>query len=169
MTSDISSELGTRLPAPWSRTFIWLGRSLLGLMLIVIVGSLGLLATVKSLNKSASAYVDTSVRAITSPWDAQAFLQRALPEVLPPDAQHSVPKSFEHFAVLGNLKTLKAPTGRIGHGAFPGTPILGFWADYRVAAEFEHGPAQLLMVLARTEDGWRIAALEISSPLFAPK
>lgn len=168
MTPGASSGIGTRLPAPWSRTFVWLGRSLLGLMLIVIVGSLGLLATVKALNNSATAYIDASVRAMTDPWDAQAFLQRALPEALPPDAQHSVPKTFEYFAVLGNLRTLNIPAGRIGHGALPGKSIPVLRADYRVRAEFEHGPAQLMMVLARVGDRWRIAALEISSPLFAP-
>lgn len=163
-----SAPGGSAAPAAsqWSATFVWLGRCLLGLMLIVIIGSLGLLATVKRLNQSAAAFVEEAIPAMAADWDGRAFLERAHPGILPPDAQQIVPKVFAQYAVLGPLDRVAQPTGRIGYGAYPGTPFLGFWAEYRARADFRAGPAQFRFVLAREADGWRIAGLDIASPVF---
>lgn len=161
-------ECARPMPPPvWRRTFVWLGRTMGGLTLILIVGSLGVLATVNAMNRSAADFAGDAVAAISDPWNAQAFIAKADPGALPENARKTVVKTFHHFSVLGNLQWVGAPAGRIGLGAYPGTAVRGLWAEYRVNAQYARGPAQYFLLVAHTQSGWRIAALEISSPLFA--
>lgn len=146
-----------------------LGNLFLAGVVVAIVAAAYLIVRTQNLNEDASRYVDRAVRAMVDPWSHQEMIKRAAPEMLRRGGEKFFPELFTWYSTLGKLKALGKPAGRVGTGAFPGTPIRGTWADFVVPAQFEAGPAEIKLTLKRTGEDWQIMNLQINSPAFAQK
>jgi len=111
----------------------------------------------------AAAYVRTAVTAMAQDWNPGELIRRASPEWLSPADYPGVERMFADLALLGALKSLQEPAGRVGSGPYPGTRITGPWAEYAVKGEFAAGACEFHMVLQRMDDGWRITGLRLDS------
>ena len=143
-----------------------LGNLVLATLVAAILYGGYLVVRTNTLAKDAAEYTDKAIRAVADPWSADEFVKRATPELLRQAGPQFMPKLFAWYAGLGKLKSLDRPAGRVGSGAYPGTSIMGTWADYSAHAEFDSGPAEILLILKRQGEGWQIANIQISAQAF---
>jgi hypothetical protein len=131
-----------------------------------------------TLDQNASAFAESSVRAITGTWNAREMMKRAAPEIMTPFVRQELPNSYARLnAKLGKLKSLGAPMSDNA----PPTP--GSAPDQHPApavssaphdGQIEHyvfnavfttgGPARVEIVL-RYRKKWQIVGLHVDSPL----
>lgn len=123
----------------------------------------------KRYNTEAAAFVRDGVAAMASQWSSAELIQRASPAWLTPADYPGVERLFGQLARLGKLKGLGQPTGRVGNGPYPGTRIVGGWAEYTVRGEFDAGPCEFRMILERAGDHWRIVGLDLVSETLTSK
>ncbi len=114
-------------------------------------------------NAAAAMFITQAVTAIAAGWDSQELVKRAAPEWLSPTDLAGMPGVFSQLSRLGKLKVLRAPSGRVGNGPYPGTLISDVWAEYSVAGDFDAGPSSFHMVLKRIDDGWQIYGFEVTA------
>lgn len=143
------------------------GHAVLALILAGVAYTGHVVLKTKRYNAEAAAYIRDGVAAMASDWNAAELLRRASPEWLSPADHPGVERLFVQLSGLGGLKALHDPTGRTGNGAYPGTRIQGDWAAYSIAGTFDAGTCEFHMVLERTDEGWRIAGLEVVSEALA--
>jgi hypothetical protein len=145
------------------------GNVLLALIVAGAVYAGTIVIKTKRDNAEAAAYTSEAVAAMAANWNAEELLKRAAPEWLSPADKSGLKVLFSRFTALGKLRSLHAPAGRVGNGAFPGTAINGTWAEYAVVGEFDAGPSEFRMVLKRVDDGWQVAAFQVRSEALAGK
>jgi hypothetical protein len=146
-----------RLDRLFNHLIVFLGLAILVAMLAVAAVAV----RTSAISREAAAYVEVNVPQIVNGWNPLELERRLVPEMVSPRVREGLVELFSALSSLGKLKELGKPTGRIGSGAFPGTTIDGTWADYAVDAEFDHGRMQILLILARGGDGWRIAGFSV--------
>lgn len=139
------------------------GNVLLALIVAGAVYAGYIVAKTKRDNAEAATFISEAVAAMATNWNAGELLQRAAPEWLSPADKVGLNGLFARLSVLGRLKVLHAPTGRVGNGSFPGTMINGTWAEYSVVGEFDGGMSEFRMVLKRVDNGWQVAAFQVFS------
>ena len=144
-----------------------LGNVLLAAIVAAILYGGYLVVGTNALARDASEYTDKAIRAVADPWSADEFVKRAAPELMRQVSPDFMPKLFAWYAGLGKLKSLGRPAGRVGSGAYPGTAIMGKWAEYSAHAEFDAGPADIALTLKKQGEGWQIVNIQISSPAFS--
>jgi len=150
-----------------SKLSIALGNIVAAALVVAIIYGGYLIVRTKQLNEDAAEYSERAIRAMVDPWDSNEFVKRAAPETMRQGGEKFMPELFAWYSALGKLKAIEKPIGRVGTGAFPGTAIRGTWADYSARAEFEAGPAEIILTLKRTGDTWQIANIEIRAEAFA--
>lgn len=119
-------------------------------------------------NATAAIFTTEAVTAMAAGWDSDELMKRAAPEWLSPADLAGMPGVFSHLSKLGKLKVLRAPSGRVGKGPYPGTMISDVWADYSVTGDFDAGPSRFRMILKRIDDGWQIYGFEVASNALTP-
>jgi hypothetical protein len=144
-----------------------LGNLVIAALAIAIVYGGYLVVRTKALNDDAAQYSEKAIRAMADPWNSEEFVKRAAPETMGQGGDKFMPELFAWYSALGKLKSVEKPTGRVGTGAYPGTAIIGTWADYSARAEFEAGPAEIGLILKRVGDTWQIANFQIRAEVFS--
>ena len=144
-----------------------LGNLVIAALVIAIIYGGYLVVRTKALNEDAAKYSEAAIRAMIDPWNSEEFVKRAAPETLRQGGEKFMPELFAWYSALGKLKAIEKPIGRVGTGAYPGTAIMGTWADYSARAEFEVGPAEIGLILKRAGDTWQIANIQIRAEAFA--
>ena len=139
------------------------GYALLALIVLGVLYAGQVVIKTKRYHAEAAAYVRDTVTAMAKGWDSGELIRRASPEWLSPSDYPGVELLFADLALLGKLKSLQLPTGRIGNGPYPGTRINGGWAEYKVQGEFDLGPCEFHLVLERLDRGWQVAGLQLQS------
>lgn len=140
------------------------------LLALIVAGAIyagSIVAKTKRDNAEAATFIGEAVAAMAANWNAEELLKRAAPEWLSPADKAGLKALFARFAMLGKLKALHAPAGRVGNGPFPGTRINGTWAEYAVVGEFDAGPSEFRMILKRVDQGWQIAGFQVLSEALA--
>jgi len=144
-----------------------LGNLVIAALAVAIVYGGYLVVRTKALNEDAAEYSQKAIRAMVDPWNSEEFVKRATPETMRQGGDKFMPELFAWYSALGRLKSVGKPIGRVGTGAYPGTAIIGTWADYSARAEFEAGPAEIGLILKRVGDTWQIANLQVRAEAFA--
>ena len=114
------------------------------------------------LDHEAETYVQTAVPKIVSPWNSQALIDCATPELMATvQSPEDIPNLFNTLRRFGSLKHLDAPKGTTITTAFmgKGTATLG---NYTVPAEFENGKAVISIQIKLEGDQWRINGFHVN-------
>lgn len=154
----------------------------LGAVFLALLVSLGIAAAVYvpklwKLERTAIAYVESSVPLIVANWDPAEVTKRAAPEFLVPSIQEGLPVVFAELSRLGKLRSLRKPEGGVVVADFQMAlsrsefrvrtrdQRLGpLWAEFVADAEFEAGPAKVKMTLVRRGNEWRIIGFWVRPP-----
>jgi hypothetical protein len=139
------------------------GYALIALIVLGIVYAGQIVIKTNRYHAEAAAYVRDAVTSMAISWNSGELIRRASPEWLSPADYAGVERLFADLALLGRLKSLDEPSGRIGNGPYPGTRINGAWAEYAVRGEFDLGPCEFRMILQRLDQGWQLAGLRLES------
>jgi uncharacterized RDD family membrane protein YckC len=142
-------------------SLIFLALALVGLCIAGGVGAASCVRETIDIEQSSRAYVDESVIAIVSSWNAAELIGRASPEFFQETPAEEVRQAYPHFAKqLGTLLYYD--------GATAGDMSVGWgepdFAQYQAVATFERGMATIDLTLLRHEDKWQIAEMRIKSP-----
>ena len=147
------------------RILLWLGGIFLGL-LVVVAAVMGYLAYLGSpLDASSKAYVDESVKAITSAWSKEELLKRASPQLQQVIKEEELGRLFAKLSQLGKLQEYEGSKGdaNISLTIQAGKVIT---ASYIASARFDKGPAQVTVRLIQNDGRWQILQFYVNSPIF---
>jgi hypothetical protein len=142
----------------------------LGITLLVVVACAALfLVWAFQQDKSARSYVASAVPAVFKEWDVEALRQRSSEELVnDPQFHDGVTQMFAMLgSALGRLKTMDEPKGSAGYNWGDASPAQGTYGDYLIRAQFEHGAAELRLIVVRERNAWRIRAFNVNSPVLA--
>jgi hypothetical protein len=142
-----------------------------GFALVISIAIIALIvyAVVKGpgFDQESQRYVDAAVPAIVSTWDKQALIDRSSPELMKAvkDKGDDWDKLFNFFRKLGHLKKYKGATGAINYSVTTqdGKVVT---AIYHAEADFESGPAEIVVLLVKHDQKWQIAGFTINSKAF---
>jgi hypothetical protein len=134
-------------------------------LVVVIAGGTGIGALMRygrALDAESQAFIDTAVPAITTHWDKQAFLERAMPAMRAGFTSGGGAAIFESYTQLGPLVEYQKAVGQ-AHMAY----IFGqggqVSATYDAAEKFENGEATLHLVLSKRDGAWLIRNFSVDS------
>ena len=147
------------------RILLWFGGIFLGL-LVVVAAVMGYLAYLgPSLDASSKAYVDESVKAITSAWSKEELLKRASPQLRQVIKEEELGRLFAKLSQLGKLQEYEGSKGdaNISLTMQAGKVIT---ASYIANASFDKGPAQVTVRLIQNDGQWQILQIYVNSPIF---
>jgi hypothetical protein len=135
-------------------------------ILVVIVGiALAYFAyTGGALDKESKAYADSAIPAITANWDMAELQNRLSPEFKTTLKSGDLEKLYAQFRRLGPLRKYNGVRGDATIGVTPNGKMVT--ARYIGSAEFETGPAEVLLALIRHGDQWQILGFRINSRVF---
>lgn len=150
------------------KVFIVLG----GIFLVVLIiggGGITYMAiTGNALDRQSKAYADTAIPAIVDGWNEGALETRESPEFRTDVNRPDLDRGFSMLRKLGNLKRYD---GAKGEARIWITPEHGkqITASYIGSAEFDGGPAQIILRLIKHGNQWQILAFRVNTPLFLRK
>jgi hypothetical protein len=113
------------------------------------------------LTRDATTYIESEVPKIVQNWNPQELIGRAAPELTSTiKSKGDIDRLFEMFRQLGSLKQLDTPTGgvHIWMSTYKGSSAVG---NFTAHAEFDNGPATIIIQLLRMDDTWKINGFEI--------
>ncbi len=145
--------------------FIVLGAIFLTLILLGAVG-IGISAFKgAALDKESRAYVDATVPAIISSWNAQELLSRASPEFKQTTGPDDVERFFQTLSPLGKMQQYQGSQGQsvISRILGKGTTIS---ANYFIKAEFEGGSVKIYVKLIKHGNLWQIGGFHVE-PIYS--
>jgi hypothetical protein len=143
-----------------------------GLFVLLIAVGVGLgIWTIRSADhgpKSARAYVDEAVPAITAHWDSNELTTRAAPALL---RVTDAGKLKVLFVWLSTLGPLQAYQGASLQGTAVQTSPAGTITTtrYLASAHYEHGDARIDVLLIRDGALWQILGFHVNSAALAPQ
>lgn len=113
--------------------------------------------------KDAQAYADESIRAIAKTWDVNELEKRASPEFKGEEPHHAMAGRMEDCKErLGSLESVgKTESFSFNTGA---TTSEGAYQQVtmRIRAEFEKGPAEITITVAKAPAGWQINQFRVN-------
>jgi hypothetical protein len=122
------------------------------------------------LSDEASTYLDGEVPKIVQNWNSQELIDAASPELSAGiNKGGGLDQMFTMFRQLGALKHLDQPSGgvRMGASTEHGSYTVG---NFSISADFESGPAEILVQVLKIGDTWKINGFRINSNVFlSPK
>lgn len=124
----------------------------------------------KEIKAQTSAFVTETVTAISKDWNPDALARRAEPGLIKAMASQGegIEDLFNVYRKLGNLKD--DPDCRLKDtSSFNGAAGSYTTVSYTCNAEYDNGPATLLITLRRvdTRKDWKVYYINVSSPYFS--
>jgi hypothetical protein len=150
------------------KVFTILGVFFAVIIVIFIIAAAIFIPRTLRLDREATAYIQDAVPKIVTNWSSQELVDRATPELI--DAAKSrdeIDRLFVMFRQLGSFKHLDKPEGTVVSSAFTGTGTVTV-GNYSAHAEFEKGPATIMIQLRRVKETWLITGFRINSDVFLP-
>lgn len=111
--------------------------------------------TNRGLEAEAHAYVDAAVPAISDPWNAEALLDRATPELKIAAPTAKVAQWFNQLAEFGRMKKYGGASGAWNASYTTGSGQV-VTADYAAQADYENGSATFRIGLIKRNGRWSI-------------
>ncbi|HEX4328265.1 MAG TPA: hypothetical protein VH105_15695 [Burkholderiales bacterium] len=117
----------------------------------------------RGMDQASKAYTDAAIVAIVSHWDAFELEKRASPEFKAILKPGDLDRLFTLFRKLGDLKNYKGSRGQanMNFDIKKGRIVS---ATYVAKADFEKGPAEILLVLIMHDGDWEVAGFRVNSP-----
>lgn len=140
-----------------------IGGVAVAIVVIVVVAAAIFIPRSLKLDGEATSYLQDATPKIVAGWNAQELVDRSTPQLMnAAKSREQIDQMFVVFSRLGALKHLDTPKGGIYSSSFSGrgTTTVG---NYRVAAEFEKGAADIQIQLLRVDDGWKINGFHVNS------
>jgi hypothetical protein len=139
------------------------GTTTILLVAAAAVGLFFLFKTGTQLDAESKSYAEESVAAITSGWNRDEFLNRALPAVRDKMKPDELKNLFEAFrAGLGRPIEFDPALGQSTVSVTAGQGKITV-ANYQVNARFDKGPATVRITLIKTGDKWMIQGFFVDS------
>jgi len=136
---------------------------------ILLIGGIAaaiLIPRALTLDRDATAYIQTNVPKIVENWNVQELFNRATPQLISMITSHGgAERLFSMFGRLGSFEHLDKPKGFVGFSAITGADA-AILANYTAAAKFENGDATIRVQLRRFNNSWQINGFFIDSGVF---
>jgi hypothetical protein len=143
----------------------------LGLTFLALTISIGIALSVasskiSSLNNEANNFIKIKIPQLTKDWDSRILYEIASPDLKSKLNPEDFVKLFKIYSILGELKELNSPNGKI-HIKFFGKPNSATAVGYfECQSEFEKGPAVIKLTLEKYQDQWLVSSFHINSVTF---
>lgn len=135
------------------------------LCVVAIVGFSVLAVKGSALDKESKSYVDEVTPIILANLNKETLFQYASDELLNSASSEDFDKLFNWFQKLGQFKEYNGSEGQatIMVTTQNGKQITG---KYETNAEFEYGPATIIISVVKKDDDWQILGFHINSLAF---
>lgn len=120
------------------------------------------------LGRDATTYIKSEVPKIVQNWNPQELIDRAPELASTIKSKGDIDRLFAMFRQLGSLKQLDMPTGGVHIWASTNEESSAV-GNFTAHAEFENGPATIVIQLLRMDNTWKINGFEIRSKVFLPQ
>lgn len=137
-------------------------------VILVALAVVGItIAAVKgsALDKESKQYADSAIRAIVSQWDSTEIQNRASPEFKRAVNDADLEKLMRFFRRLGRLKTLNEAKGQATMSVTSQNGKVTS-AQYIANADFDTGPAEIILSLIKHGKQWQLMGIKINSKVF---
>ncbi len=147
------------------KVLVILGGIFAGLILVGVIGFAIVAVKGSALDKESKQYVDAAIPAIVSSWDIAEIQKRASPEFKAAVSDEDLAKLIRMFQRLGKFKIYNGAKGdaNISVTSQSGKVIS---AAYVGSADFDTGPAEILMSLIKHGDQWQLLGIHVNSKAF---
>jgi hypothetical protein len=115
--------------------------------------------TTLALPADCKSFVDQTVVDITSDWDPNAFIWHVDPRTFESGDEGEIETLFQHYSQLGRLVAYHGAQGELFE-----SEAGQFHFRYTAEADFQNGPATLILEGIRLEEDWYLQAINVQSP-----
>lgn len=115
--------------------------------------------TTLALPAECKSFVDRAVVDITSDWDPNAFIWHVDPHTFEAGDEAEIKALFQYYSQLGRLVAYHGAQGELFE-----SEAGQFHFRYTAEADFQHGPATLILEGVRLEEDWYLQAINVQSP-----
>jgi hypothetical protein len=138
------------------------------LLVVAVIGLIILASKGNALDKESKGFVDLVVPKILTDLSKDILFQYASDELKGSATGEEFDRMFHWFGQLGKFKEYKESKGQAKMFVSPqsGKQITG---EYVAQAEFENGPATIIVNTIKTAGKWQIKGFRINSMVFVPK
>ena len=143
-----------------------LGLTFLTLIIVAVI-TLSVASTkISKLNEEANNFIKIKIPQLTKNWDSNKLYAITSPDLKSKLSSEDFAKLFEIYSILGELKELNSPDGKINIKLF-GKPNSATAVGYfECQSEFEKGPAVIKLTLEKYQDQWLVSSFHINSVTF---
>lgn len=148
------------------KIFIILGGIFALLIVAAVIGFSYLAIEGRTLDQDSKAYVDRVTPEILSSLDRNTLFRYASDELKNSASAEEFDKIFKWFGKLGRFEQYRGSSGQasISVTADQGKKITGV---YEAQAEFENGPATVIVTVIKKADAWEVLGFRINSMALA--
>jgi hypothetical protein len=148
--------------------FMVLGGVFAVLLVVAVIGFIIVASKGNALDKESKSFVDLVVPKILTDLSKDNLFQYASDELKGSATEDEFDRMFRWFGQLGKFKEYKESKGQARMFVSPqsGKQITG---EYVAQAEFENGPATIIVNTIKPADKWQIRGFRINSSVLVPK
>lgn len=146
-----------------------LGAIFLGLIIVISITFAMASSEISKLNDEANKFIKTKITQLTKDWDSKILYDITSPELKSQTNPEDFIKIFEIYSILGKLKEINSPKGKINIKLFAKPKSASAVGYFECQSEFEKGPAIIKITLAKHQDQWLVSSFHINSSVFLEK